>query len=410
MYICNLKCGCMIRRNTYLEQLTALRDQRLIKVVTGIRRCGKSTLFELFRDVLKSNGVADDNIHSYNFEERENQEFESWTELYDSIVSKCSENINYVFLDEVQLVPQFEKLVDALFVKKNIDLYITGSNAYLLSSELATLLSGRYIAINLHPYSFAEYVSAFPAETRTDKLFHQYINGSCFPEAVNILQASPDMVNPYLRSLYDTIVVKDIVKRWKLRKFDSLQRIIDFVFDSVGSVVSPNNIADCLQKNTNGVSHNTVQKLLTYLTESYLVYPVRLYNIKGKRLLAANYKYYVVDLGFRNILNINNINTDLGHKLENVVYFELLRRGGEVFAGRSDKGEVDFVVKKHDGRMEYYQVAYRVDDEKTLNREISSLKCIRDANPKYLLSLDFDESVVDGVQKINVIDWLLQTK
>lgn len=400
----------MISRNIYLEQLIALRGQKLIKVVTGIRRCGKSTLFELFRDVLKSNGVAEDNIHSYNFEERENQVLESWTELYDSIISKCSENINYVFLDEVQLVPQFEKLVDALFVKKNIDLYITGSNAYLLSSELATLLSGRYIAINLHPYSFAEYVSAFPAETRTDKLFHQYINGSCFPEAVNILQASPDMVNPYLRSLYDTIVVKDIVKRRKLRKFDSLQRIIDFVFDSVGSVVSPNNIADCLQKNMNGVSHNTVQKLLTYLTESYLVYPVRLYNIKGKRLLAANYKYYVVDLGFRNILNTNNINTDLGHKLENVVYFELLRRGGEVFAGRSDKGEVDFVVKKYDGRMEYYQVAYRVDDEKTLNREISSLKCIRDANPKYLLSLDFDERVVDGVQKINVIDWLLQVK
>lgn len=400
----------MISRNTYLEQLIALRGQKLIKVVTGIRRCGKSTLFELFKDVLKSNGVAEDNIHSYNFEERENQVLESWTELYDSIISKCSENINYVFLDEVQLVPQFEKLVDALFVKKNIDLYITGSNAYLLSSELATLLSGRYIAINLHPYSFAEYVSAFHAETRTDKLFHQYMNGSCFPEAVNILQASPDMVNPYLRSLYDTIVVKDIVKRRKLRKFDSLQRIIDFVFDSVGSVVSPNNIADCLQKNTNGVSHNTVQKLLTYLTESYLVYPVRLYNIKGKRLLAANYKYYVVDLGFRNILNTNNINTDLGHKLENVVYFELLRRGGEVFAGRSDKGEVDFVVKKYDGRMEYYQVAYRVDDEKTLNREISSLKCIRDANPKYLLSLDFDERVVDGIQKINVIDWLLQVK
>lgn len=393
-----------------MEQLTALRDQRLIKVVTGIRRCGKSTLFELFRDVLKSNGVADDNIFSYNFEERENQVFGSWAEIYDSIVSKCSETTNYVFLDEVQLVPQFEKLVDALFVKKNIDLYITGSNAYLLSSELATLLSGRYIAINLHPYSFAEYVSAFPVEARTDKLFHQYINGSCFPEAVNILQASPDMVNAYLRSLYDTIVVKDIVKRRKLRKFDSLQRIIDFVFDSVGSVVSPNNIADCLQKNANGVSHNTVQKLLTYLIESYLVYPVRLYNIKGKRLLAANYKYYVVDLGLRNILNTNRTNTDLGHKLENVVYFELLRRGGEVFAGRSNKGEVDFVVKKYDGRMEYYQVAYRVDDEKTLNREISSLKCIRDANPKYLLSLDFDESVVDGVQKINVIDWLLQTK
>ena len=393
-----------------MEQLIALRDQKLIKVVTGIRRCGKSTLFELFRDVLMSNGIADENIHSYNFEERENQVFGSWMEIYDSIVSKCSENTNYVFLDEVQLVPQFEKLVDALFVKKNVDLYITGSNAYLLSGELATLLSGRYIAINLHPYSFAEYVSAFPMETRTDKLFHQYINGSCFPEAVNIMLTSPDMVNAYLRSLYDTIVVKDIVKRRKLRKFDSLQRIIDFVFDSVGSVVSPNNIADCLQKNANGVSHNTVQKLLTYLIESYLVYPVRLYNIKGKRLLSANYKYYVVDLGLRNILNTNRTNADLGHKLENVVYFELMRRGGEVFAGRSDKGEVDFVVKKYDGRMEYYQVAYRVDDEKTLNREISSLKRIRDANPKYLLSLDFDESVVDGVQKINVIDWLMKTK
>ncbi len=408
-YLCVQIWGSMINRNTYLKQLIALRGQKLIKVVTGIRRCGKSTLFELFKDVLKSESITDDNIHSYNFEERENQTFSSWAEIYDTIVSKCTESTNYVFLDEVQLVPQFEKLVDALFVKKNIDLYITGSNAYLLSSELATLLSGRYIAINLHPYSFAEYVSAFHNETRIDKLFNRYINGSCFPEAVNIFQTSPDMVNAYLRSLYETVVVKDIVKRRRLRKFDSLQRIIDFVFDSVGSVVSPNNIADCLQKNANGVSHNTVQKLLTYLMESYLVYPVRLYNIKGKRLLSANYKYYVVDLGLRNIVNTNRPDADLGHKLENVVYFELMRRGGEVFAGRTDKGEVDFVVKKYDGRMEYYQVAYRVDDEKTLNREISSLKCIRDANPKYLLSLDFDESVVDGVQKINVIDWLLQS-
>ncbi|SRR5574344_1129997 len=230
MYLCGVSFDFMISRNTYLEQLIALRDQKLIKVVTGIRRCGKSTLFELFRDILKSDGIAAGNIHSYNFEERDNQSFSSWTDIYDSIVSKFTENTNYVFLDEVQLVPQFEKLVDALFVKKNVDLYITGSNAYLLSSELATLLSGRYIAINLHPYSFAEYVSAFPMESRTDKLFHQYINGSSFPEAVNIVRTSPDMVNAYLRSLYETIVVKDIVKRRKLRKFDSLQRIIDFIF------------------------------------------------------------------------------------------------------------------------------------------------------------------------------------
>lgn len=400
----------MILRTSYFNQLLQLRDQDLIKVVTGIRRCGKSTLLQAFQQYLLTDNVAADAICFLNFEERENAHFQTWEEVYDFIISQLSvATKRYVFLDEVQLIPQFEKLVDALYVKKDIDLYITGSNAYLLSSELSTMLSGRYIAINLHPFSFAEYVTAFPEVSDMGRLFRQYMNGSCFPESVTLSKVAPEQENIYLQSLYDTVVVKDIVQRQKLRKFDTLQRVLNFVFDSVGSVVSPNNIADTLRRNTQEpLSHNTVLKYLRYFSESYLIYPVCLYNIKGKRLLESNYKYYVVDLGLKNILHTNTPTTDLGHKLENVVYFELLRRGGTVYAGRTDNGEVDFVVQYYDGTRSYYQVAYTANDEKTLKRELSSLRNIRDSHPKYLLTLDYDTSNIDGIQRVNVIDWLLK--
>lgn len=399
----------MIARKIYLNQLISLCNQNIIKVITGIRRCGKSTLLSEFKDYLKTKGVEEDNILLLNFEEREYSDFERWEDVYDYILDKLSvKGMKYVFLDEVQRIVCFEKLVDALFVKKDIDLYITGSNAFLLSSELGTLLSGRYITINLHPFSFSEYVSAFENNANTDRLFRQYMNASCFPEAVNLSISSPNMVNTYLKSLYDTVVVKDIVKRNNLRKFDTLQNILNFLFDNIGNVISPNNITDVLRKTTGeSISHNTVLKYLRYFTESYLVYPVRLYNIKGKRLLESNYKYYIVDLGLKNILNTNSALSDLGHKLENVVYFELLRRGGDVYAGKSGKGEVDFVVQKHDGNREYYQVAYTVNDEKTLKRELSSLEKIKDSYPKYLLTTDFDNINYNGIQKINILDWLL---
>lgn len=400
----------MILRTSYFNQLLQLRDQDLIKVVTGIRRCGKSTLLHAFKQHLLIDGVAADAICFLNFEERENAHFQSWEQVYDFIIGNLSAAAKrYVFLDEVQLISQFEKLVDALYVKKDIDLYITGSNAYLLSSELSTMLSGRYIAINLHPFSFAEYVTAFPEVSDMGKLFRQYMNGSCFPESVTLSKVAPEQENIYLQSLYDTVVVKDIVQRQKLRKFDTLQRVLNFVFDSVGSVVSPNNIADTLRKNTQEpLSHNTILKYLRYFSESYLIYPVRLFNIKGKRLLASNYKYYVVDLGLKNILHTNAPTIDLGHKLENVVYFELLRRGGTVYAGRTDNGEVDFVVQHYDGTRAYYQVAYTANDEKTLKRELSSLRNIRDSYPKYLLTLDYETSNIDGIQRVHVIDWLLK--
>lgn len=399
----------MIQRTSYLNQLIQLRDQDLIKVVTGIRRCGKSTLLQHFMQYLISSGVDKDAIIFMNFEERENARFASWEEIYDYIVATLSHAAKrYVFLDEVQMVSNFEKLVDALYVKKDIDLYVTGSNAYLLSSELSTLLSGRYIAINLHPYSFAEYVAAFPDEHDSGRLFRQYMNGSCFPEAVTLSKVAPQQENVYLQSLHDTVVVKDIVQRRNLRKFDTLQRVLNFIFDSVGSVVSPNNITETLQTETKeALSHNTILKYLRYFSESYLIYPVRLYNIKGKRLLASNYKYYVVDLGLKNILHTNSPVTDLGHKLENVIYFELLRRGGNVYAGRAEKGEVDFVVQHHDGTREYYQVAYTANEPKTLERELSSLRNIRDSYPKYLLTLDYETSNIGGIQRVNVIDWLI---
>lgn len=402
----------MIQRKTYLAQLEAVCNQDLIKVVTGIRRCGKSTLMMEFQDLLKSKGIDEKCILSLNFEERENSQFEDWRIVYDLIITKLpSTEKKYVFLDEVQLIPHFEKLVDALYVRKDIDLYITGSNAYLLSSELTTLLSGRYIAINLHPFSFAEYATAFEEQKDTSRLFRQYMNGSCFPEAANLSKISPELTNTYLKSLYETIVVKDISKRHHLRKFDTLQRIINFLFDSIGSIISPNNIADELKRVTKeSLSHNTVQKYIRFFTESYLIYPVQLYNIKEKRLLASNCKYYVVDLGLKNILQTNKVDADLGHKMENVVYFELLRRGGEVYVGKSEDNEVDFVVKKYDGQLEYYQVAYTVNDEKTLERELSSLRRIRDNYPKYLLTTDFDNSIIDGIKKINLIDWLLDSK
>lgn len=400
----------MIIRDAYLNQLIQLKDEHLIKVITGIRRCGKSTLMTQFQDWLRQSGVPHENIVSLNFEERENAVFTDWQAVYDHIMKELPDDgSRYVFLDEVQAIPSFEKLVDALFVKQGIDLYITGSNAYLLSSELGTLLSGRYISINMYPFSFAEYVASSPEEQNTDRLFRQYMNNSCFPQAVNMQKTAPQSVNAYLKSLYETVVVKDIVQRNHLRKFDTLQHVIDFLFDSVGSVVSPNNIADTLKKSSaEKLSHNTVLKYLRYFTESYLIYPVRLYNIKGKRLLESNYKYYVVDLGLKNIIQTNSPYTDLGHKLENVVYFELLRRGGEVYAGRSQKGEVDFVVKKPGGVTEYYQVAYTVNDEKTLKRELSSLREIKDSYPKCLLTMDFDNANIDGIQKINAIDWLLK--
>ena len=399
----------MIERRLYLNRLKQLKDQNLIKVITGIRRCGKSTLLVAFMNELLKEGVPNENIIFLNFEERENLHLTNWTILYDEITEQVDPlKKYYIFLDEVQLIDDFERLINSLFTKKNIDLYVTGSNAYLLSSELATLLTGRYIAINLQPYSFKEYASAYSEEKNTDRLFRKYINESCFPEAVTLSKSDENLVNDYLQSIYDTVIIKDISQRHKLRNVANLHRIVSFLFDSIGSNVSPTNIAAQLNHNSpKKISHNTIIKYLGYLTQSYILYAAPRYDIKGKELLSTNGKYYVVDLGLKNITASNKYEADLGRKLENIVYFELLRRGGKVYVGKHNDREIDFVVQKANNKREYYQVAYTVNDEKTFNREISAFDRLKDNYPKFLLTLDYDNVSINGIQKINVIDWLL---
>lgn len=399
----------MIERGLYLNRLKQLKDQNLIKVITGIRRCGKSTLLEAFMNELLKEGVSSENIIFLNFEVRENLHLTDWTILYDEIFEQVVPNNKYyVFLDEVQLINDFERLVNSLFTKKNIDLYVTGSNAYLLSSELATLLTGRYIAINLQPYSFKEYASAYSEEKNTDRLFRKYINESCFPEAVTLSKNDENLVNDYLQSIYDTVIIKDISQRHGLRNVVNLHRIVSFLFDSIGAYVSPTNIAAQLNHNSQKkISHNTIIKYLDFLTQSYVLYAAPRYDIKGKELLSTNGKYYVVDLGLKNITATNKYEADLGRKLENIVYFELFRRGGKVYVGKNGDREIDFVVQKANNEREYYQVAYTVNDEKTYHREISAFDRIKDNYPKFLLTLDYDNTNINGIQKINVIDWLL---
>lgn len=399
----------MIERGSYLKLLKQLKDQNIIKVITGIRRCGKSTLLEAFMKELLNEGIAPENIIFLNFEERENLHLTNWTILYDEIIAKViSNNKYYVFLDEVQLINNFERLINSIFTKKNIDLYITGSNAYLLSSELATLLTGRYISINLQPYSFKEYASAFSEEKNTDRLFRKYINESCFPEAVTLSKIDGNLVNAYLQSIYDTVIIKDISQRHSLRNVDNLHRIVSYLFDSIGSYVSPTNIAAQLNHNSQKkISHNTIIKYLEFLTQSYILYSAPRYDIRGKELLSTNGKYYVVDLGLKNISATNKYESDLGRKLENIVFFELVRRGGKVYVGKHDDREIDFVVQRANNEREYYQISYTVTDEKTFNREISAFDRINDNYPKFLLTMDYDNVSIRGIQKINIIDWLL---
>ena len=334
----------MIIRQEYLNQLRLLKDQKVIKVITGIRRSGKSTLLELFRDDLKKQNIAKEQIQFFNFEEEKNVDLRNWRKLHQTIEEKLVQNkMNYIFLDEIQKVDHFEELVNSLFVKKNVDLYITGSNAFLLSSELATLLTGRYISIHLLPFSFKEYTEMYPDETNYDRLFEKYLNSSSFPEVVRLSKVNEELANNYLKDLYNTIVNKDIAKRYNIRNKIDFERTIKFVFDSIGSPLSARNIANTLKNESINVFHGTIVNYLQYLTKSYMIYPVNRYDIKGKKILITNNKYYVVDLGLRNLLLSDPPKSDIGHRLENVVYLELLRLNkGKIFVGKNEDSEVDF--------------------------------------------------------------------
>lgn len=400
----------MIIRQEYLNQLRLLKDQKVIKVITGIRRSGKSTLLELFREDLRKQNIAKEQIQFFNFEEEKNVDLRDWRKLHQTIEEKLVQNkMNYIFLDEIQKVDHFEELVNSLFVKKNVDLYITGSNAFLLSSELATLLTGRYISIHLLPFSFKEYTEMYPDETNYDRLFEKYLNSSSFPEVVRLSKVNEELANNYLKDLYNTIVNKDIAKRYNIRNEIDFERTIKFVFDSIGSPLSARNIANTLKNESINVFHGTIINYLQYLTKSYMIYPVNRYDIKGKKILITNDKYYVVDLGLRNLLLSDSPKSDIGHRLENVVYLELLRLNkGKIFVGKNEDSEVDFILQMSNGKRVYYQVAYQVNDRpETLKRELAPFFKIKDNYPKILLTMDLVPEEFEGIKKINIVNWLL---
>ena len=393
----------MIERAEYLEKLKKWKDKDLIKVITGIRRCGKSTIFDLFIDYLKSCGINDEHIISVNLESPE-YKFNDYMELYNYVNKKITDNDDYyVFLDEIQNVFEFQKAVDGLYIKKNVDVYITGSNAYLLSGELATLLSGRYIEIKVLPLSFKEYKDYLNVEG-DEKLYLKYVNNSSFPYALKL--DSEDEIDAYLDSIYNTIIVKDIVTRKKIADTSMLKSVTEFLFSSIGSAMSVKKIADTMTSKGRSISVHTVDSYLESLTESFIFNKVSRYDIKGKQYLETNEKYYATDVTMRYAL-LGRKNLDVGHILENVVYLELIRRGYKVYIGKVDDNEVDFVVENKDGRT-YFQVAYTTRDENTLLRELTPLQKINDHYPKYILTMDLDPKTdYDGIVKMNVLDWLL---
>lgn len=396
----------LIKREEYLNKLIAFKDKQIIKIVTGIRRCGKSTLLDLYQQWLKEHGVDDSQIIAVNFEDMDYEELTDYRKLYSYIKERLiPDKMTYIFLDEVHNVDNFPKVVDSLYIKKNVDIYITGSNAYMLSSEIATLISGRYVQIEMLPLSFKEYMESTGNYNDRGIKYTEYLQNSSFPFTLE-LKNQPAEIKDYLEGIYNTIVVNDIVQRKKITDPLMLRSILKFIFDNIGSPLSSNKIADTMTSNGRKIDSRTVEKYLDALTESYIIYQAKRYNVKGKEYLKTLEKYYVVDIGLRFML-LGTRPADAGHILENVVYLELLRRGYDVYVGKVDESEVDFVAQNEKGTV-YYQVALSVSDEKTLERELRPLKAINDHYPKVILSMDEEpEMHYDGIRRINARDWLL---
>lgn len=401
----------LIPRKEYLDWLCRWRDKQIIKVVSGVRRCGKSTLFTLFKQNLLKQGVGEKQIISINFEAMEFEALRDYHTLYQYINDRLQQDCkNYIFLDEVQHCTEYQKAVDSLFIKDNCDIYLTGSNAYFMSGELATVLSGRYVELKMLPLSFKEFVSSFAPENvdiSIQEKFNLYLNYGSFPFLARYNSFDSDAYN-YLRDVYNTIILNDIVKRLKITDVNALDKVTKFIADNIGNIVSINKIANTLKSGGKSIDNKTVEKYLQGLVDALFLYKAPRFNIKGKQLLTNMPKYYIVDIGMRNIL-IRNKESDIGHIIENLAYLELMRRGYDVYVGDIDKGEVDFVAIKNN-QTEYYQISATTLNPDTLARELAPLQSIQDNYPKYLLTLDelFGEANYNGIQKKNLIKWLLE--
>ena len=404
----------MVQRKEYLEKLIEWKDDDVIKVVTGIRRCGKSTLLMQYQDYLKSIGIEENQIIAVNFEELEYEELCDYKKLYAYIKDRLvADKITYIFLDEIQKVPSFEKVVDSLYVKPNIDIYITGSNAYMLSGDLTTLLTGRYVEISMLPLSFSEYMQL--SDKDKESAFADYIKYGGLP-FVATMDRTDDKVDTYLEGIYNTVIVRDIEDRQKRQESNSdkrkindiplLKTIAKYLSSVIGSPVSLRGITNYLVSSGRKISANTVSNYVDALIESFIFYPAERFDIVGKQLLKANKKYYMVDLGIRNHI-LPRKYYDLGFSVENIVFFELLRRGCKVTIGKYQENEVDFVAEKR-GEFTYIQVTADMVSESTFDREMKPLYAIQDNYEKIVLTLDkLTVGNYDGIKVVNVIDWLL---
>lgn len=397
----------LINRPGYLRFLHDWKNKQIIKVISGIRRSGKSTLFEMFVSDLKAQGINDEQIIQINFEDVEYEELQDYKSLYNYVKSRLVPGkMTYIFLDEIQHVADYQKAVDALFIKENTDVYITGSNAYFMSGELATLLSGRYVELKILPLSFKEYCSAFDVSKTKEELYRDYLYNSSFPYTVG-LQGRRN-IHAYLDGIYNTVVLNDIVTRKKVQDPSMLKSVIKFMFDNIGNLCTIKKISDSMTSSGRKISNHTVENYIEGITESLLMYRVGRYDIRGKGYLQLNEKYYLADIGLRYYL-LGTRDVDQGRILENIVYLELCRRGYEVYVGKIGTTEVDFVAISEDGKIEYYQVSLSVRDKNTLERELRPLNDISDHHPKYLLTLDNDPpNFHNGIEQVYVLDWLLK--
>ena len=393
----------IIYRKQYMDKLISLKDKNIIKVLTGIRRCGKSTILNQFKNYLIENGIKNENIISINFEDNNNNNLLDGEILHKYIMEHTDSNIkNYIFLDEIQNVVGFEKCIDSLLLREYLDIYITGSNSYMLSSELATFLTGRYIQIHVLPLSFQEYLSYY-GETDELKKYNDYITYGGFPYLINMDNNNEKL--EYLDSVYNTVLVKDVVSRKKINDILILESLCRFLFDNIGSYISTKKISDTLASYGRKNSVHTIEEYLNALVESYILYKVNRYDIKGKQLLKTQEKYYLSDIGLRTYLLGKSFDKNLGHILENIIFLELKRRGYKIYIGKNELTEVDFVVETND-ELVYIQVALSVRDEGTLERELRPLESINDHFRKYIITLDYDTNIYNGIKQISAMDFL----
>ena len=392
----------MVKRTKYLEKLKKIKDMQIIKVITGVRRCGKSTLLSQFKNFLIESGILEEQIISINFEDLKFEDLKDYKLLYQYINERLVPNKkNYIFIDEIQEVENFQRAVDSLFIKDNTDIYITGSNAMMLSGELATLLSGRYIEISILPLSFSEYLELDETQD-VRQTWNKYFENGGFPYAIQI--KDDDIRKDYLTGIYNTVLLKDIVARNKVQDITLLESVVKFLFENIGNIVSPKKIADTLVSYGRKTTSSTVENYIEALKSSFILYKAGRYDIKGKQYLKSLEKYYIVDIGLRKLL-INKKHSDIGHILENIVYLELIRRGYTVYIGKIGDLEIDFIAERNNER-EYYQVSATILDENTFKREIMPLKKVKDNFQKFIISMDEINLSEDGIKHINILDFL----